>query len=84
MARLRKEVSDPSEARARHLAEAIALVLQGALLVRYGDPAVADAFAASRLADDGGPGTWGHAFGTLPSGIDTAAIASRATPRLTG
>src|SRR5438105_4783102 len=84
VARLRKEVSDPSEARARHLAEAMALVLQGALLVRHGDPAVADAFTASRLADDGGPGTWGHAFGTLPSGADTAAIVSRATPRLTG
>ena len=82
--RLRKEVGDPSEARARQLAEAMALVLQGALLVRYGDPAVADAFAASRLADDGGPGTWGHAFGTLPSGVDTAAIVSRATPRLAG
>jgi putative acyl-CoA dehydrogenase len=54
------------------------------LLVRYGDPAVADAFAASRLADDGGPGTWGHAFGALPSGVDTAAIVSRATPRLAG
>jgi putative acyl-CoA dehydrogenase len=82
--RLRKEVGDPSEARARQLAEAMALVLQGALLVRYGDPAVADAFAASRLADDGGPGAWGHAFGALPSGVDTAAIASRATPRLAG
>ena len=82
--RLRKEVGDPSEARARQLAEAMALVLQGALLVRYGDPVVADAFAASRLADDGGPGTWGHAFGALPSGVDTAAIASRATPRLAG
>ena len=82
--RLRKEVGDPSEARARKLAEAMALVLQGALLVRYGDPAVADAFAASRLADDGGPGTWGHVFGTLPSGVDTAAIVSRATPRLAG
>src|SRR6185437_5242283 len=80
--RLRKEVGDPSEARARQLAEAMALVLQGALLVRYGDPAVADAFAASRLADDGGPGAWGHAFGALPSGVDTAAIVSRATPRL--
>ena len=82
--RLRKEVGDPSEARARQLAEAMALVLQGALLVRYGDPVVADAFAASRLADDGGPGSWGHAFGALPSGVDTAAIASRATPRLAG
>jgi putative acyl-CoA dehydrogenase len=79
--RLRKELGDPSEARARHLAEAMALVLQGALLVRYGDPAVADAFVASRLADDGGgfPG-WGRAFGTLPVGTDAAAIVRRATP----
>ena len=80
-ARLRKELADPSEARARHLAEAIAVVLQGALLVRYGDPAVADAFAASRLGDEGAsfPG-WGRAFGTLPSGVDAGAIVSRATP----
>jgi putative acyl-CoA dehydrogenase len=83
VARLRKELADPSEARARHLAEAMALVLQGALLVRYGDPAVADAFAASRLAGDAAsfPG-WGHAFGTLPSGVDTAAIVRRATPAI--
>jgi putative acyl-CoA dehydrogenase len=81
VARLRKELGDPSEGRARQLAEAMALTLQGALLVRYGDPAVADAFAASRLAEDsGGPGAWGHAYGTLPSGVDTAAIISRATP----
>jgi putative acyl-CoA dehydrogenase len=80
-ARLRKELADPSEARARHLAEAIAVVLQGALLVRYGDPAVADAFAASRLGDESAsfPG-WGRAFGTLPSGVDAEAIVSRATP----
>src|SRR6266849_1688520 len=81
--RLRKELSDPSEARARHLAEAMALALQGALLVRYGDSAVADAFAGSRLADDSGSGgflRWGRAFGTLPSGADTAAIVERATP----
>ncbi len=78
---LRKELADPSEARARHLAEAMALVLQGALLVRHGDPAVADAFAASRLAGDAAsfPG-WGRAFGTLPSGVDTAAIVRRVTP----
>jgi putative acyl-CoA dehydrogenase len=73
--RLRKELSDPAEARARRLAEAMALTLQGALLVRHGDPAVADAFVASRLTGD-----WGHAFGTLPSGTDTAAIIGRATP----
>ena len=40
-------------------------LLQGSLLVRYGDPAVADAFCASRLAGD-----WGHSFGTLPPGLD--------------
>ena len=81
--RLRKELGDPSEARARHLAEAMALALQGALLVRYGDPAVADAFAASRLADDGGGFLgWGRAFGTLPAGTDTAAIVRRATPAI--
>jgi putative acyl-CoA dehydrogenase len=82
IARLRKEVSDPAEERARYLAEAMALALQGALLVRYGHPAVADAFVASRLGDDSrGPGaSWGHAYGTLPSGTDTAAIVARATP----
>jgi putative acyl-CoA dehydrogenase len=83
IARLRKEVSDPAEARARHLAEAMALTLQGALLVRHGHPAVADAFAASRLADDSGdPWGWGHAYGTLPSGTDTAAIVGRVTPEI--
>jgi putative acyl-CoA dehydrogenase len=80
VARLRKGLSDPSEAHARQLAEGLALALQGALLVRHGDPAVADAFVASRLADPGGPWGWGHAFGTLPTGIDTAAIISRVTP----
>ena len=39
----------------------MALALQGSLLVRYADPAVADAFCASRLDGD-----WGRAFGTLP------------------
>jgi putative acyl-CoA dehydrogenase len=79
--RLRKELSDPSEARARYLAEGMALALQGALLVRHGAAAVADAFVASRLADGSGEFRgWGHAYGTLPSGTDTAAIVRRATP----
>jgi hypothetical protein len=40
IARLRAELSDPAqaEARARRLTEALAVVLQGSLLVRYGDP----------------------------------------------
>jgi putative acyl-CoA dehydrogenase len=68
-------LSDPVEAQAaaRRMVERMALVLQGSLLVRYGHPAVADAFCASRLGGD-----WGVAFGTLPSGVDTAAILERA------
>jgi putative acyl-CoA dehydrogenase len=77
--RLQAELADPAQAelRARRVVEQLALVLQGALLVRYGDPAVADAFTASRLAGDGG-----RAFGTLPPGVDTAAILKRATPTI--
>ncbi|HEU5326672.1 MAG TPA: isovaleryl-CoA dehydrogenase [Thermomicrobiales bacterium] len=76
-ARLRTELADTTalESRARWLVERLALVLQGALLVRHAPPAVADAFCASRLAGD-----WGQAFGTLPTGCDTAAIVARAWP----
>ena len=57
--------------------------MQGALLVRYAPPAVADAFTASRLAEDAaGPWAWGHAYGTLPSGTDTAAIIGRAAAEI--
>ncbi len=63
------------ETRARRVVERMALALQGSLLVRYGDEAVADAFCASRLAGD-----WGKAFGTLPSGIDLNRIVARHTP----
>ncbi|MFN3547215.1 MAG: isovaleryl-CoA dehydrogenase [Mesorhizobium sp.] len=63
------------EHRARRLVERMMVVLQGALLVRHAPAEVADAFCASRLAGD-----WGHAFGTLPSGVDARAIADRARP----
>ncbi|GAA2415815.1 acyl-CoA dehydrogenase family protein [Streptomyces glaucosporus] len=68
------ELKDPvgAQLRARVLAERLALVLQGSLLVRHGSPAVADAFCASRLG-----GEWGHAFGTLPPGTDLGAILDR-------
>ena len=80
-ASLHKDLTDPSEARARYLAEAIALALQGALLVRYGHPAVADAFVASRLAGESGDArAWGHAYGTLPAGVNCTAIIERAGP----
>jgi putative acyl-CoA dehydrogenase len=65
--------ADPSKA--RRTAERIALLLQASLLVRYSHPAVADAFCFSRLGGD-----WGHAYGTLPSGLDLTAIIERATP----
>ncbi|MGW2045759.1 acyl-CoA dehydrogenase family protein [Streptomyces sp. NPDC001858] len=67
---------DGVEGRARRLAERFALVLQGALLVRFAPPEVADAFCASRLGGDGG-----LAFGTLPHSLDLAAIVERADPR---
>ncbi len=73
VADLRKRLAaGPDQATARRLAERMALALQGSLLVRYAHPAVADAFCASRLGGD-----WGVAFGTLPSGVDTAAIVAR-------
>jgi putative acyl-CoA dehydrogenase len=61
------------EARARRLAERMALVLQGSLLVRFAPPEVADAFCAGRL----GPDT-GAAFGTLPHTLDLASVVDRA------
>ena len=72
---LRKELGDADDIqyRARRLVETMALCLQGALLVRHGDPAVADAFCASRLGGDRG-----GAFGTLPRGLDTGRILARA------
>jgi putative acyl-CoA dehydrogenase len=67
----------PDESAARRLAERIVLALQGALLVRFAPPAVADAFCASRLS-----GERGGAFGTLPAGADCRAIIERAAPAL--
>ncbi|MEV5434058.1 acyl-CoA dehydrogenase family protein [Streptomyces sp. NPDC052701] len=63
------------EGRARRLVERLALVLQGALLVRYAPPEVADAFCAGRLGGD-----TGAAFGTLPPTLDLASVVERARP----
>jgi putative acyl-CoA dehydrogenase len=63
------------EGRARRLAERLALVLQGSLLVRFAPSQVADAFCAARLGGDGGA-----AFGTLPHTLDLAAVVERARP----
>ena len=66
---------DDLESDARRVVEQLAVVLQGSLLVRHAPTAVADAFCASRLGGD-----WGHTFGTLPRGVDTAALVDRALP----
>jgi putative acyl-CoA dehydrogenase len=75
VAMLRKQLSDLDDIqfRARRIVEQMAMTLQAALLLRHGDPAVTDAFVASRLGGD-----WGTAYGTLPSGVDTGAILDRA------
>jgi putative acyl-CoA dehydrogenase len=74
---LKNELSNGAgaEAGARRLVERLAIALEGSLLVRYGDPAVADAFCASRLHGD-----WGHSFGTLPQGLRLASIVQRHLP----
>lgn len=78
IARLGSELADQAdiEYRARGVVEKMALALQGSLLLRSGNAAVADAFCASRLAGD----CSGLTFGNLPRGVDCAAIIARATP----
>jgi putative acyl-CoA dehydrogenase len=74
---LKRQFADPAtiETRARSVVEAMALCLQGSLLVRYAPAAVADAFCASRLAREGG-----LEYGTLPAGADLGAIIARSLP----
>lgn len=66
---------DAGQFQARRLVEDLALALQASLLVRHAPPAVADAFCAARLEGRGG-----HVYGTLPAGVDAAAIIDRALP----
>ncbi len=77
VAGLKDRFTDPQtlEARARRVVEDMALCLQGSLLVRHAPAAVADAFCASRLGDDGG-----LEYGTLPGDSDFDAIIERGLP----
>ncbi len=79
VAELKRELSDfeSMEFRARRVVERMALALQGSILVQNGDPAVADAFCATRLAGD-----HGRSLGTLPAGVDCARIIERHRPQL--
>lgn len=74
VAQLEPLLAGADEGQGRRVAQRLALVLQGALLVRYAPGATADAFCASRLDDPG------HTYGTLPAGVDTAALIERAQP----
>lgn len=65
------------EYRARDLVGRMALAVQAALLVQHAPSVVADAFCASRLSGDSH-----HHYGTLPRGVDCAALIARATPRV--
>ncbi len=73
---LKKELADTNdvEARARRTVERMAVTLQASLLLRHGDPVVAEVFCGSRLA--GG----GHQFGTLRPNPALHRIVERATP----
>ena len=64
------------EYRARDVVGRMALAVQAALLVQHAPSVVSDAFCASRLGGDNQ-----HHYGTLPRGIDCAAIIARATPQ---
>jgi putative acyl-CoA dehydrogenase len=66
-------LTPPEEVTARRIAERMALALQASLLIRHSTAAVADAFCASRLANDSG-----SAFGTLPSNTNFRTILDRA------
>jgi putative acyl-CoA dehydrogenase len=50
------------------------VALQAKLLLEAGNEVVSDAFIASRIAGRG------RAYGTLPRGIDVAALVDRSTP----
>jgi putative acyl-CoA dehydrogenase len=65
-------ISEDPQFEARRLVEDLAVALQASLLVRGAPSAVADAYCAGRLGDGG------RVFGTLPSGVDAAAILARA------
>ena len=61
---------------ARALCESLGVALQASLLLRHGPPAIADAFCAGRLSNEG------RCYGTLPRGVDVDAIIARGRVQL--
>ncbi len=77
---LKREIPDPDgESRARGLVERMAVALQASLMLRFGDPAAAELFCASRLG-----GEWGHTFGVLPKGQRLQSVIERHNPHFHG
>ncbi len=74
---LKDSMSDLDDAQycGRSLVDQLALTMQASLLVRTDNSAVADAFIASRLGARGA-----RNYGTLPRGLDIAALLERADP----
>jgi putative acyl-CoA dehydrogenase len=68
-----RALAHATEEGARRLVETMAVALQGTLLDRHGDEAVAEAFRARE--------TFG-AFGTLPAGLDLERIVERHRPHV--
>ena len=75
---LKKDLADTNdaEARARQVVGRMAVALQASLLLRHGDPIVAEVFCGSRLA--GG----GHQFGTLQPQPYLRSVVERARPQV--
>ncbi len=77
--RLADELAEPSdpEAGSRRLVERMAILWAATLLARHGEPAVADAWIASRVEGD-----HGRSYGTLSPRLPLATISARACPTL--
>ncbi len=70
--------AEVGQARGAHAAlDRMALALQASLLVRNAPAFASDAFCHSLLEQQGH-----HNYGTLPRGVDVAAIIARATPQI--
>jgi len=78
IARLKRELAQPGEieGRARRLVGEMAVVLEASLLLRFGDPVVAELFCGSRLE-----GEWGLTFGSLTPGPELTSVIERHRPR---
>jgi putative acyl-CoA dehydrogenase len=68
-------LAEDAQWQARRVVEDLALAFQASLLVRHAPAAVADAFCAGRLGEGRG-----RVFGTLPRGVDAAAVVARVLP----